>query len=444
MKKLFAVVLMTIAVSLQGFSQDYLRLGERTIMGTARYVGMSGAMSAIGGDPSAVLDNPAGLGLYRRPEVMLSFDVMLDRTRQNATGLKGRSNLFMAPHASFVFSFPTANTSGSGIQAHNIMFSYNRVQSYSRLFYASATNSPSLGNLLASTGVDMKIPYCTERTNAANDILLRESGYVNKYAIDWAMNISNRWYWGIGLRIHSFSFGNDAEYYESFVTTNAANVRYSNLNRTSLLYHGGGVGLATGLIYRPLSWLRLGFAIETPSIGSLRINSSGRLDAQTDSLRTCYAPDNVAPLGDFHMPLHISTSVAFQVSYYALIAFQYDYRKQPGELQNHSLRAGFEVIPVSGLYINGGYAFEGAFSKKFSPVAVDPELIRRDTYSQRLRWSQYASVGLGYRGRYFMIHAAYQFRWQRVNLYAHENVLEPYDINTNTHRIVLTIGWHRN
>ena len=45
------------------FSQDYTRLSERTIIGTARYVGMSGAMTAIGGDPSAVTDNPAELGL---------------------------------------------------------------------------------------------------------------------------------------------------------------------------------------------------------------------------------------------------------------------------------------------------------------------------------------------------------------------------------------------
>ena len=49
-------------------------------MGTARYVGMAGAMSAVGGDPSAVMDNVAGLGLYRRSEVMITFDETLDRT----------------------------------------------------------------------------------------------------------------------------------------------------------------------------------------------------------------------------------------------------------------------------------------------------------------------------------------------------------------------------
>ncbi|MBR4432251.1 MAG: hypothetical protein IKS76_03500, partial [Paludibacteraceae bacterium] len=67
-------ILSALAISPALQAQDYARLGERTIMGTARYVGMSGAMTAIGGDPSAVMDNVAGLGLYQRPEAMLTFD----------------------------------------------------------------------------------------------------------------------------------------------------------------------------------------------------------------------------------------------------------------------------------------------------------------------------------------------------------------------------------
>ena len=38
-------VLSALAVFAVGFSQDYTRLSERTIIGTARYVGMSGAMT---------------------------------------------------------------------------------------------------------------------------------------------------------------------------------------------------------------------------------------------------------------------------------------------------------------------------------------------------------------------------------------------------------------
>ena len=94
------------AVSLALQAQDYSRMAERTINGTARYVGMSGAMSAIGGDPTAVYDNPAGLGLYRRMEIMLTADGAFDRTRQyTPDGFinPSRCNRGVLAQASFVF-----------------------------------------------------------------------------------------------------------------------------------------------------------------------------------------------------------------------------------------------------------------------------------------------------------------------------------------------------
>ena len=63
-------------------AQDVQRFSERQIIGTARYVGMGGAMTAIGGDPSAALDNPAGLGLYRQSEITLTIDETIDNTTQ--------------------------------------------------------------------------------------------------------------------------------------------------------------------------------------------------------------------------------------------------------------------------------------------------------------------------------------------------------------------------
>ena len=67
------------ALSLSAWSQDDARLSERTLTGTARYMGMGGAMTAIGGDPSAVRDNPAGLGLYRRMEVLVTMGGQCDQ-----------------------------------------------------------------------------------------------------------------------------------------------------------------------------------------------------------------------------------------------------------------------------------------------------------------------------------------------------------------------------
>ena len=426
----FIVGLTALAIALASQAQDFARLSERTIMGTARYVGMGGAMTAIGADPSAVLDNVAGLGLYRRPEAMITFDYVA-------------KSIFMAPQASAVFSFRTNQLDGQGVLYHNFMFGYHRVHCFNATMYPTSGKGHSLGSLFATSDADMGIPYTTDRYHLSDSLSLYERGYINEYSLDWAMNISNRWYWGIGLRIQSYLMSSDADYYEDFKTQNANLKNYYNRSRTSLLLSGASCAFATGLIYRPASWMRLGFGIESPSVGHLNTSTSGSFYARTDSLRR--GPD--APLlsstsSAFHLPLRLSASVAFQIKQYALLALQYDFRHISGAYDIHMLKAGVEVVPYPGLYINAGYVFESPFKTKTSlPVCeIDPTLDRQDAYYQNPRWQQYISGAVGYRGTHFVIQAAYQFRMQRFSLYAHQNA-DPYLMYSDTHRIVLSLAW---
>lgn len=423
----FIVGLTALAIALASQAQDFARLSERTIMGTARYVGMGGAMTAVGGDPSAVLDNVAALGIYRRPEAMITFDYV---TR----------SIFMAPQASAIFCMRTANMT-QGVLYHNFMIGYHRVHCFNASMKPVGEMGHSLGTLIAKTTADVGIPYTSDRYHASDELSLKESGYVNEYTFDWAMNISHRWYFGLGLRIQSYHMASDADYIEWFNKENADLQPYFNRSQTSLLYDGVSCAFATGILYRPLSWLRFGFGLETPSLGRLYIHSAGRFYAQTDSLRRGYdAPDKRPETSAFHMPLRLSTSVAFQIKNYAMIALQYNYRRVPDSYDIHSLRAGVEIVPYPGLYINAGYVFESPFKSNRQPCAIDPTWDRQDTYSQYPKWQQYISGGVGYRGRYVVVQAAYQYALRRFNLFAHENA-QPYLMEQNTHRIVLTLAW---
>ena len=49
------------------------RLTGSELNGTARFVGMGGAMGALGADISTMNTNPAGIGLYRSNEISTSF-----------------------------------------------------------------------------------------------------------------------------------------------------------------------------------------------------------------------------------------------------------------------------------------------------------------------------------------------------------------------------------
>ena len=266
---------------------------------------------------------------------------------------------------------------------------------------------------------------------------------VNEFSFNWAMNISNRWFVGAGLDIQSFSLSSVGTFAETFGYVNPQGKTYANYDYTTLYFSGVSCSLSAGLICRPTGWLRLGFGIQTPSVGSYNGYSTGYLKLQTDTLVVASTKDYYWPDKGFHMPLHTSTSAAFQIGAYGLIALQYDYYHASHMDDRHSLRAGIEVIPVVGLYINAGYAYESTFKSANGIVPMDRNFHRLDTYFLNQKGTQYASFAIGYRGTNMIVQAAYQYRWQSWNLYAHEAAM-PYDMRGDTHRVVLTVGWHQN
>jgi len=433
--------------------QDFTRLSERDLVGTARYVGMCGAMTAIGGDPSAVHDNPAGLGLYRRAEVSLTFDYSHDRTREphepNIAALK--TNRFQVPQASLVIALGNPYQL-TGVIYNNFMISYHRTRTYNRRWQAlgNSGNMGSLGYQIAQNGVDLGIAYPADRKNIYNDFYLEEHGYINEFSLDWAINISNRWYVGAGLRTQHFRLSDDAEYYEDFAIPLGDSIHPYLQNNSSVIHSGVGCKLAAGIIYRPTRWWRIGLSLETPSIGAFRTQTHGTIKALTDSLRISDAPDLYDGKRVFHSPLRLSASVALQVYDKAMLALQYDYAHTFNSMDFHALRFGAEVVPVNGLYLNAGYAFMWSMNRSNpNPSAngpttypMDPTFDRQDTYFRTLEGGQYASVGIGYRGTHMFVQAAYQYHWQSVNLYAHQ--LQADYMKADTHRLVVTVGWHQN
>ena len=65
MKKIFslmAAAMLTTAATAQE-TYDNAQLAQKDLNGTARYVGMGGAMEALGADISTMGTNPAGIGM---------------------------------------------------------------------------------------------------------------------------------------------------------------------------------------------------------------------------------------------------------------------------------------------------------------------------------------------------------------------------------------------
>ena len=78
MNKILFMTLVTVSsltVSAQETYENAI-LANEDLNGTARYVGMGGALEALGADISTIGSNPAGIGLFRKSSISTSFGLV--------------------------------------------------------------------------------------------------------------------------------------------------------------------------------------------------------------------------------------------------------------------------------------------------------------------------------------------------------------------------------
>lgn len=451
-------------------AQDVQRLAERNIMGTARYVGMGGAMTAVGGDPSAALDNPAGLGLYRRSELSITIDETIDRTAQHSlipefnASLTNRSR-FSAPQVSIIWAWGNPSKQ-RGMIFNNLLFSANRLANFNRDIAVKgsgmgmAETMSVLTNGLAEEYLQNKPwndteigwlsilgyesylidPVGDNKWTPAVDftdgsLLISESGNFDQYTLSWASNIGNQWYVGLSMNIPTLSYTKRSSHYEKDHTNSA---------QLKSMYHLSGLGVSgsIGLIYRPLQALRIGASFHTPTVMNLSQQTEGDVYATIAGQQyEILTPASGVSSRELSTPLRTSISVAGQMGKVAMIALQYDYAHSAEMEDVHTLRLGAEVQPCRGFFLNMGYVFESSFMKEDPIWYLGYNEIRTDMDYRYTAASQYASAALGYRGDVIVAQLAYQFRLQTIHQYASEAQTAPFEVDAMTHRIVATLAW---
>ena len=86
MKKLIIIPFLLYALSLVGQTTEFnsaLRYSQNIYGGSARFTGLGGAFTALGGDVSSISLNPAGLGVYSGSQIMFtpSFQFFQSNTK---------------------------------------------------------------------------------------------------------------------------------------------------------------------------------------------------------------------------------------------------------------------------------------------------------------------------------------------------------------------------
>ena len=312
MKKLFFAAFALAAV-LPAAAQDTYesaRLLGSDLNGTARYVGMGGAMDALGADISTIATNPAGIGLFRHSAVSASFGFVSQSDVQKFDGL-GKTNMSF-DQAGFVYSMRLGRSSFI-----NMGFNYHKSRNFDQILSAAnALHNCSQNGLSyrkAELGDSRKGGYWLDFNSSdevigwenensdwraetysqadylnANVLLLDPNdknyyfndasaytfdrahrGWINDFDFNLSGNENDRFYWGVTVGVKSVNYEGHSGYGESLVDSkgDCGSVAYDDYRKIK----GSGFDVKLGVIIRPIeeSPFRFGLAVTTPTWYSL-------------------------------------------------------------------------------------------------------------------------------------------------------------------------------
>ncbi|MDE5727635.1 MAG: UPF0164 family protein [Duncaniella sp.] len=129
---------------------DGMSISQSDLRGTARYMSMAGAFTALGGDISSFNQNPAGLGIYRSSEIALSLDLDMLSAKSAADGFVNKQS--QTRFACNNFGYAGAIALNSEVMPFfNWGVSYSRQASFDRTYGGRLTQNlqTSYTNLVA-------------------------------------------------------------------------------------------------------------------------------------------------------------------------------------------------------------------------------------------------------------------------------------------------------
>jgi len=483
MKKIVISIMICIlvlpAISAQD-ETDALRYSQNFLGGTARSVAMGGAFGALGGDFSSLSLNPAGIGVYRSTEIsftpVLFFNSTstkyLDEITDEESSKMNVSNL------GFVSTRLTGAESGWVSWSFGVGF--NRINDFERSTFmdgymidAVEGNSSLLDNFtnranagewsthyeqvaFDAYGIDT-LPGGVEYYNLLlegghtqyQSRRIRESGGSAEYLFSIGGNYSNKLYVGASFGITRVGYTYRIDHYEeddAGIIDDFGSFDFSETIRN----FSTGYTLKAGLIYRPVSVLRLGAAVHLPTFYRMREEWETEMESHFDN-RDYYQA--LSPINEFDFrlrtPMKFIGSVAFQLPRLATFSFDYElvdysgshYDSRPTDEEllkmndriegvfrvTHNLRAGAEV-KLGNFYMRGGYAHYA------SPY--------RDGHVNHIMNYDILSGGIGFRLENVSFDFAYSLRNSRYlhYLYVPENLNMANTIE-NKSQIMATVGF---
>lgn len=418
-KNLMAIcgLLMSAAAVAQN-AYDAERLISTELNGTARFIGMGGAMSALGGDISVMGTNPAGIGIYRNNDIAVSFGLNNTAAESvfNGTTMNEKRTRASFDQLGLVYTHKIGNN--STIRYVNFGFNYHKSKNFNKLFSMGGvldgfSQSKYLADEMAAWGMDVEAfdkmmearnPY-NETWNKypvlgvmgsmtgvvdwpmgfedivgwngeAADFISKETGGINQYDLNVAFNIEDRLYLGATIGIYNVDYTRTSVYSENLLDDEGnPNGSYSLDNYYEL--EGAGVDLKLGAIFRPIesSPFRIGLAIHTPTWYDLTENYNATMSSDIFYFDEAYTQTLSNELGaefliyDYRLTTPWKFNVSMGTTLGGLVAVGAEYEYQDYSTATLKDIDGFELGGQESIdqFLKGVHNFRVGMETRLAP-----------------------------------------------------------------------------
>jgi hypothetical protein len=431
---------------------DALRYSQVFYGGTARFMSMGGAFTALGGDMSTLSQNPAGIGVFRTSEI--SVTPQLDYINSTA-GFHGTTSDYLynfnLSQAGFVSNIMSSHNS-TGLVKFNFGYTFNKTNNlHQTTRITGINNTSSMADYWAGVGEgtsykDLSGPeglafdtwvidtitgsggrsYGTVFSNYGDNPpskygqtvsrLITNDGFTGEHAISFGGNYSDKVYFGATFGISQLRYV--SQYMHSETTNDPLLSQFKNFSYSDYYEdRGTGYSFKLGAIVKPIEELRIGVAFHSPVwyhideyfFESMTSNftDGARYNSSNEPMRFSY---------DLATPFRFLAGVGLQIKKVALISADYEYVdysmakfSQTGDGYDYSAKndnirntlksaSNFRVggeFRKDKLYLRAGYAYYG---KAFRPGEDNANM----------DYSSY-SGGIGFRERNFTIDFGYTY-----------------------------------
>ncbi|SHI80997.1 Outer membrane protein transport protein (OMPP1/FadL/TodX) [Tangfeifania diversioriginum] len=450
-----AIMLVPFFVQAQDLA-DALRYSEFQVQGTARAGAMGNAFGALGGDFTSVSINPAGLGLYRADELVLTPTFGQSKVESSYFGntMNDSKYNFSLNNLSYVSAIQTGNQSETGLVNLNVGIGYNRVKDFNNNMLAGATNpdgsfldymadNATVGNwsdFYEQLAWDTYLLWKEDNSDVYWHDLdseganygqsqrksITKQGYMNEYSLALGMNFNHKLYLGASIGIVDVFYKETSELLEWDEQNRSEffnEMQFDSYLRTS----GTGYNGKIGVIFKPINEIRLGASVHTPTFYNLHdvfetsmySNAAdeegvmGNFEAQSPYSEYDY---------DLESPLRATLSGAFVIAKKGLLSIDYEFvdyasanlrrggdgyqfvdeNDEISEVYRSvgNLRVGGELLATSSVSLRAGFEYyPSAYNENAFGVSQPNADVNTNIYS----------AGLGYRSGGFFFDLAYRY-----------------------------------